>query len=137
MEVTMKASSLSFTSAVLLALVGMVWGIVMAASQDHSTMPAHAHLNLLGWVSLFLFGLFYHLHPAIDASRLAVLQVWAWIVGTVVLTIGVALVHTGNALGDPIAAVSSLIVVAAMVLFGWIVSRREQIGVIARPMPAE
>jgi hypothetical protein len=79
----------------------------------------------------------YHLHPAIDASRLAVLQVWAWIVGTVVLTIGVALVHTGNALGDPIAAVSSLIVVAAMVLFGWIVFRREQIGVIARPLPAE
>ncbi|MFC7396154.1 hypothetical protein ACFQU1_02960 [Chelatococcus sp. GCM10030263] len=133
----MKASSVSFIGAVVLALVGMVWGIVMAASQDHSTMPAHAHLNLLGWVSLFLFGLFYHLHPAIDLSRLAVLQVWAWIVGTVVLTIGVALVHTGNALGDPIAAVSSLVVVAAMALFGWIILRREQIGVIARPLPAE
>jgi uncharacterized protein YhhL (DUF1145 family) len=58
----MKPSSLSFQAAVLLVIVGMVWGIVMAISQAHSAMPAHAHLNLLGWVSLFLFGLFYHLH---------------------------------------------------------------------------
>jgi hypothetical protein len=49
----MKASSLSFQAAVLLVVVGMIWGIVMAISQDHSAMAAHAHLNLLGWVSLF------------------------------------------------------------------------------------
>ncbi len=67
----MKASSLSFQAAVLLVLVGMAWGIAMAASGDHSTHPAHAHLNLLGWVSLFLFGLFYHLHrrPTAPAPR--------------------------------------------------------------------
>ena len=67
----MKASSLSFFIAVLMAAVGMVWGIVMAVSQDHSTMPAHAHLNLLGWVSLFLFGIFYRFHPSLDAARIA------------------------------------------------------------------
>jgi len=133
----MKASSVSFMGAVVLALVGMCWGIVMAASQDHSTMPAHAHLNLLGWVSLFLFGLFYHLHPAIDASRIAFTQVSIWIIGTVVLTIGVALVHSGNAIGDPIAAISSLVVVAAMALFGWIVLRRERMAALPRPVPAE
>jgi hypothetical protein len=49
----MKASSLSFLAAAVLALAGMVWGIVMAISGDHSEMPAYAHLNLLGWVSLF------------------------------------------------------------------------------------
>ena len=74
----MKASSLSFQAAVLLVLVGMVWGIVMAVSQDHSSMPAHAHLNLLGWVSLFLFGIFYHLHPAIDRSRVALAHRPCW-----------------------------------------------------------
>jgi len=40
----------------------MAWGIFMAASRDHSSMPAHAHLNLLGWVSLFLFGIYYRMH---------------------------------------------------------------------------
>ena len=120
----MKASSLSFQAAVVMAIAGMIWGIQMAVTLDHSAMPAHAHLNLLGWVSLFLFGIFYHLHPAIDASRAAIVQVWSWIVATVVLTVGVALVHTGHQLGDPIAAVGSLMVVASMLLFGWLVYRR-------------
>ena len=71
----MKASSLSFQAAVLLVVAGMIWGIVMAISGDHAAMPAHAHLNLLGWVSLFLFGIFYHLHPALDRSPTAMVQV--------------------------------------------------------------
>ena len=117
----MKASTVSFPAAVLMAVAGMIWGIVMAISGDHSAMPAHAHLNLLGWVSLFLFGLFYQLHPAIDRSRPAMIQVAIWIIGTIILTIGVGLVHQS---GDPIAAVGSLIVLAGMLLFGWLVVRR-------------
>ncbi|HEX3162001.1 MAG TPA: hypothetical protein VHQ92_05435 [Pseudolabrys sp.] len=122
----MKASSLSFPAAVVMVLAGMVWGIVMAISQDHSAMPAHAHLNLLGWVSLFLFGIFYHLHPALDRSRAALVQVGLWIVGTVILTIGVGLIHTGHDVGEPIAAAGSFTVLTAMLLFGWLVVRREQ-----------
>ena len=132
----MTASVLSFRAAVVMVIAGMIWGITMAITQDHSTLPAHAHLNLLGWVSLFLFGIYYHLHPAVDRSRLASLQVWVWIVSTIILTIGVALVHSGHAIGDPIAAVSSLLVLADMLLFGWLVIRREPTGV-RFPAPAE
>ena len=121
----MKASVLSFRAAVLMVIAGMIWGIAMGISQDHSTLPAHAHLNLLGWVSLFLFGIYYHLHPAVDLNRLATVQVWVWIAGTIILTIGVGLVHSGHEIGDPIAAVSSLIVLADTLLFGWLVFRRE------------
>ena len=81
----MKASTLSFPAAVLFVIAGMVWGLVMAISQDHSAMPAHAHLNLLGWVSLFLFGIFYHLHPTIARSRAALAQDSIWIAATVIL----------------------------------------------------
>jgi len=88
-------------------------------------MPAHAHLNLLGWVSLFLFGIYYHLHQAVDRSRLASLQVWIWIAGTIIMTIGVGLVHSGHQIGDPIAALSSLVVLADTLLFGWLVFRPE------------
>jgi FtsH-binding integral membrane protein len=135
----MKASSVCFPVAVLMVLAGMIWGIIMAISDDHSAMPAHAHLNLLGWVCLFLFGIFYHLHPAIDRSRTALVQVWVWILTTIILTIGVGLVHTGHPIGDPIAAVGSLIVFADMLLFGWLVLRRERIASAARmsAVPAE
>jgi len=120
----MRASSISYPVAILSVAVGMLWGIHMAITRDHSAMPAHAHLNLLGWVSLFLFGLFYQAHPAIDRGGLARIQVIIWIVGTVILTIGVALVHSGRESGEPVAAIGSFIVLGAMLLFGWIVMRR-------------
>jgi drug/metabolite transporter (DMT)-like permease len=122
----MKASSLSFQAAVLFVLAGMIWGIQMAISNDHSAFPAHAHLNLLGWVSLFLFGIYYRLNPALDRSRSASIQVAIWCVGTVTLSIGVALVHTGHEAGDPIAAIGSLVVLGGMIFFGWLVYRQER-----------
>jgi hypothetical protein len=103
----------------------MIWGLVMAITVDHSSMPAHAHLNLLGWVSLFLFGIYYQLHPWLEGAKSARVQVWGWIVGTIILAIGVALVHTGHVIGDPIAAVGSILVLLDMLLFGWLVFRGE------------
>ena len=132
----MKASSLCFKAAVVLVMVGMLWGLQMAISQDHSAFPAHAHLNLLGWVSLFLFGIYYRLHPALERSKLALAQVWIWIAGTVIQAIGVGLVHTGTPQAEPAAAGGSIIVVVAMLLFGWQVFRADA-GAAGRPQPAE
>ena len=122
----MRASSASFQAAVLFVLAGMLWGLQMAISNDHSAFPAHAHLNLLGWVSLFLFGIYYRLNPALDRSKAALVQVGIWSLGTVVMGVGVGLVHTGHEAGDPIAAVGSLIVLAGMITFGWLVFRAER-----------
>lgn len=122
----MRTSSLSFFAAVISVLIGMSWGIVMAISQDHSAMPAHAHLNLLGWVSLFLFGIFYRLHPSLDVSRTALMQVWVWIIGTISLTVGVAMLHAGNKAGEPFAGIGSFVLLGDMLLFGWLVVRYEQ-----------
>ena len=119
----MTASSLSFKLAVLFVITGIAMGIGMAASQDHAIMPAHAHLNLLGWVSLFLFGIYYERRPALDMSRLAIIQVALWSIGTVVLTIAVAAIHLGYTAADPIAALASLIVLAGMLLFAYFVFR--------------
>jgi hypothetical protein len=118
-----KASALSFRTATLFALTGMGMGIGMAIARDHAVMPAHAHLNLLGWVSLFLFGVYYRLNPALDVSRLALVQVTVWSLGTIVLTVAVAAIHMGYEAADPIAAAGSLIVLAAMALFAVLVFR--------------
>ena len=132
----MKASSLSFKGAVLCVIAGMAWGLHMAISDDHSAFPAHAHLNLVGWVSLFLIGIYYRLHPALERARSAHLQVWSWLVGTVVMAIGVGLVHTGTAAGEPLAAGGSLIVFASALLFAWLLFRTERAGASSRPMAA-
>jgi hypothetical protein len=105
----------------LLVLTGMLWGLQMAITDDHSAFPAHAHLNLLGFVALFLFGIFYRLNPVVEANRLALPQVWIWIVSTVVMAVGVGLVHTGHSAGEPIAAVGSFAIFADAIMFTWLV----------------
>lgn len=135
----MKASSLSFCSAVCLGLVGMTIGIIMAASGDHSVFPAHAHLNLLGWVSLFLIGIFYRIHPSLDTSRVALIQVGIWICGTIVLTCGVAAIFLGRPDLEFIAIAGSLTVLGDMLLFAYLVFRSERSAtqVIGAAAPAE
>src|SRR5260370_38467063 len=130
----MKASALSFQAAVVFVVVGMIWGIIMAISHAHSAMPAHAHLNLLGWVSLFLFGIYYRLHPSLEGAKIASVQIWVWIIGTIILVIGVGLVHTGHAIGDPMAAIGSIVVLLDMLLFGWLVFRGERAAAGNRPL---
>jgi len=66
-----RVSSAFFTIAALCGLTGMVWGSYMGASGDHSLHPAHAHLNLLGWVTLSIMGGFYALPGAPKAGTLA------------------------------------------------------------------
>ncbi len=134
----MNASSLSFRSAVVLAIAGMVYGIIMAASQNHAPMPAHAHLNLIGWVSLFLIGIYYRYDPRLDASLAARVQVLVWIAGTVILTVGVSLISLGYVEYEPLAIVGSLIVLAAMLIFAYLVFRpqRAPVGAMSEA-PAE
>jgi len=121
----MRASTLSFCSAVCLGIVGMIIGIFMAASNNHSVYPAHAHLNLIGWVSLFLIGTFYRSHPSLDKSRVAIVQVGIWICGAIILTCGVAAIFLGRTDLEPIAIAGSLIVLGDMLLFAYLVFRYE------------
>lgn len=126
----MRASDVCFRAAVLLVLAGMSWGLFMAISKDHSGMTGHAHLNLLGWVSLFLIGIFYRLHPEIDRSRIALVQVAVWIVAVIVLAIGLGLLYQAGrpAIGEPMAAVSSMVLFADMILFAYLVFRRSAVS---------
>jgi hypothetical protein len=62
-------------SFILLAVVcligGVTLGIGMGAAHNFQFTPVHAHLNLLGWTSLALFGLIYKAYPALKNSWLA------------------------------------------------------------------
>ncbi|KWV54393.1 hypothetical protein AS156_00540 [Bradyrhizobium macuxiense] len=118
--------SLMMCVSVVVLLFGMLAGIAMGIQQDFTLAPAHAHLNLVGGVLLFLFGLYYRVFPAAGTTLLAKLQGWLHIVGAIVFPIGIALVVLkGHAfLAAPI--VGSLLVALAMALFAIIVIRTSQ-----------
>jgi hypothetical protein len=71
------------------ALCGMGLGIFMAMNHDFAMMPVHAHINLLGWVSMALYGLYYR-GAAILRIRLAWIQAATATAGFVMMTGGLA-----------------------------------------------
>ena len=118
----MIGSLMMCTSAVIL-LVGMLAGIAMGIQQNFVLAPAHAHLNLVGGVLLFLFGLYYRLIPAAGTSTLAKVQGWLHMTGAILFPVGVAVVLLKGPAFEAAPIAGSLIVVAAMALFVVIVFR--------------
>jgi hypothetical protein len=66
-----RVSAAFFAIAVVYLLLGMAWGMHMGGAEDFTMMPAHAHLNLLGWVTMALYGTFYALTHASLSPKLA------------------------------------------------------------------
>jgi hypothetical protein len=119
-------------TAVVYALAGTALGIFMAISEDHSQMPTHAHMNLLGWVSMALYAVVYHVWPEAARSPLAPWHFWIANLGTVVVLIGVAGIMAGyQERFGPIAGLGSILSLVGMLVFAVIVFTR--VGV-ARPI---
>lgn len=104
-----------FTSAVIYVTLGMMFGIWMSASQDHGLASADAHLNLVGWVTMGLFGVYYHLVPAAAQGRLAVLHFALATIGLWLLVPGIVLAIRGKT--EILAALGSFTTLASMMLF--------------------
>lgn len=109
---------------VLLGLVGISAGIVMGIQQDFTLAPAHAHLNLLGFVVLFLAGLYYQTAPDAGASLLAKFQAWIAIVGGIIFPLGIATERLDIFGGSKLlVSAGSMIVLVGMILFAAVVFR--------------
>lgn len=116
----MLASNLLRTS-VIMILVGLVAGIGMGVTEDFRLAPAHAHLNLIGFVALFLAGLYYAAVPEAATTALARVQAWTAVIGAIVFPVGIGLVVMEGPQFELVAIVGSIVVLIAMALFAWIV----------------
>ena len=56
-------------------ILGVILGMYMGGSGDHSLSILHAHINLLGFTLMAVFGVVYKVFPAMAASGLARLQI--------------------------------------------------------------
>ena len=101
--------------AALSLIVGVSMGIFMAASHDHQLMPVHAHINLVGWASLALFGLVYRAYPSLGARRLARLHILLAGSAAVLLPPGIALAVLYQS--EPLAIIASFLGLGACIVF--------------------
>jgi hypothetical protein len=114
-----------FVAAILFALTGMILGIWMGVTgpEVFNYAPVHAHINLVGWVTLFLIGLWYRGAPAVASTRLAEVHFWCAIIGAILLTIGIVGAVTPNESLELVIIPGSLLTLLAMILFLVIVLR--------------
>lgn len=66
-----RVSAAFFVTGGLFVLVGMIFGMYMGANEDFRMAAAHAHLNLVGWVTMALYGGFYAMTARTMSKRLA------------------------------------------------------------------
>lgn len=113
----MRLPYFAFIIAALAGLAGMGLGIYMGIAKDFTLAPVHAHINLVGWVTLSLYGL-YHRGVARTDSRLAWVQVGSGALGFALLTSGLAgLIGAGIEAFLPVAITGSILCVVSMGLF--------------------
>jgi hypothetical protein len=104
-----------FSTGALCVVGGMIWGIIMAASGDHAMMPAHAHLNLMGWATLSLMGIFYALTGKND--RLGWLNSVLSTLGVVISIPSLAMLLAGNQAMEKGATVGAILALLGMLVF--------------------
>lgn len=114
------AARLFFTLAIIYALIGMLLGLSMAISNDHTQHVTHAHIMLAGFVVTSIFAIFYHLFPALNASKIANVHFWLQTVSVIVMTGSLFFLYGGNPAIEPGAAIGSIGYILGVALFAYI-----------------
>lgn len=111
-------SSWFLRTGVTIVVFGMGLGLYMAISEIHILMPVHAHMNVIGWLSFFVIGLYYRAHPEASGGALPMVQYWFLLIGVLLMIVSLSLLlTTGDAFWGPVAGLSGLLMLIGMILF--------------------
>lgn len=103
--------------ATLYLAAGIALGITMAASHNHAEAPLHAHLNLLGFVTLTLAALWYRSQPEAAATKLAKAHFVLHNLGLPVMAGGLFFLLRGQPAAEPVVAIGSTVVALGIACF--------------------
>lgn len=76
--------------------MGIALGMWMGAHQDFTLAPLHAHINLVGFTLMTVFGIVYRVIPEMAASTFAKVHLWLHELGVLVMLPMLFLVLRGN-----------------------------------------
>ncbi len=75
-------------SGALFAVFGLCLGLWMVAVNNFVYSKIHAHINLLGWVTLAIYGIVYKIYPAMKNSSLALSHLVCSVAGVIFMNLG-------------------------------------------------
>lgn len=87
-------STLLLRLSALFALLGAFLGSHMAGSGGFEFLTVHAHILVVGWLSLFAWSIYYKIFTPAHAT-LAKLHVWSAVIGSIGLTSGMWFRYVG------------------------------------------
>ncbi|QTD40284.1 hypothetical protein [Sporosarcina sp. Te-1] len=73
--------------AAIFGVIGAFLGSHMAGSGSYAFRPIHAHILVVGWLSVFAWGVFYKIYK-VRAKKLVTIHGWSAILGSIGLTAG-------------------------------------------------
>ena len=106
------------------AVVGLIVGIYMAASNNHAPFVAHAHILLVGFVLSFIYALIHRLFIAAGTHKAATVQYWLHTLAAVVMGVGLMIWYTGTSNApalEKVLAVSANAVLLGMLIMVYLV----------------
>jgi hypothetical protein len=118
-----QIAQLFFKTAIVFLIIGIAMGLQMSISGNHNVIGAHAHTNLLGWVTMALFGGYYALNPAKAELKIARTHYWVYTVGVAVLVPALYVLLSGYPAIEPLVALASLVTFAGVLVFAVVVFR--------------
>jgi len=104
----------------LYLLIGVVVGMYMGGSSDYTLAPVHAHINLVGFVLMALFGLIYRQIPSMARTLAGKAHFWMFQIGALILVITLYLLISETvtpAVFGPVILVSELLVLGGLIAF--------------------
>ena len=115
--------------AIALLLIGELLGLYMGLMSDMKLRMLHVTIQLVGFVTLMLFGFTYRLWPAMKTGMLAAVQFWLAAVGVLGIVVGTyQYVTTGAVM---IVAHASIVFIIATILLAWLFwTRRRYLNTI-------
>lgn len=113
----MTISNIFMRAAILALICGVCLGMWMGHSQDFTLKSVHAHINLLGWVSMMIFGFFYRLFPAAATGWAPRIHLTLWLVGFVGMVTGLTGLMLGQMMLLPALLAGQVMVFVAILVF--------------------
>ncbi|MDR7238936.1 cytochrome-c oxidase [Neobacillus drentensis] len=98
-------------------VIGVCMGMYMSMTHSFDFTPVHAHINLLGWLTLAVAGLIYVAFPNAAETTLAKVHFWIHNISLPIMMIGLAFYVSGTESAEPAIATGGTLMVLGIIVY--------------------
>ncbi|MEH7306173.1 cytochrome-c oxidase [Neobacillus drentensis] len=98
-------------------VIGVCLGMYMSMTENLNFSPVHAHINLLGWLTMAVAGLIYVGFPSAAETTLAKVHFWVHNISLPIMMIGLAFYVSGTKSAEPAIATGGTLMVLGIIVY--------------------